>query len=261
MFKLVYIVVLLYICFMGKQWSTMTPLNAEYIIQEYLNYKPIAQIAKDLNCTIDRARRVLTMNKIVLKSKSDFYKELNSLKYIFEDNLIQDYLKGNSQSYLSEKYKIGTRKVSIILERNNIEREKGKGAGSKKAWANGTRKPRNCNKGGTKDIYNALFSRWRNNAKSRNYPFNITIEYLQEILENQKYKCALTNMNLLCPKTYNEKISMTSSPYLVSLDRINGDLGYEVNNVQLVCVWANKAKGSYDNKEFLDIINNLKSQV
>ena len=54
---------------------------------------------------------------------------------------------------------------------------------------------------------------------------------------------------------------MTSSPYLLSLDRIDNDLGYIENNVQFVCVWANKARGSYDNEVFKEIINNLKSQV
>ena len=54
---------------------------------------------------------------------------------------------------------------------------------------------------------------------------------------------------------------MTSNPYLISLDRIQNDLGYDEGNVQFVCVWANKARGSYDNEVFKEIINNLKSQV
>jgi hypothetical protein len=139
-----------------------------------------------------------------------------------------------------------------------MERLKGRGAMMTKVWRDGKRKLRNCNKGGTKDIYNALYNRWKANAISRNYPFEVTIEYLQILLESQNYKCALTENNLLCPKTYKEKREMTSNPYLLSLDRIENDLGYQEGNVQFVCVWANKAKGSYDNDVFKDIIKNLR---
>jgi len=130
-----------------------------------------------------------------------------------------------------------------------------------KVWASGKRTPRNCNKGGTKDIHNALYGRWKANAKSRNYPFNVNIEYLQNILESQDFKCALTGSKLLCPKTYIEKREMTSNPYLLSLDRIQNDLGYVEDNVQFVCVWANKARGNYENDMFKEIINNLKNQL
>jgi hypothetical protein len=84
---------------------------------------------------------------------------------------------------------------------------------------------------------------------------------LQDILEKQDFKCAYTNIPMLCPKTYNEKREMTSSPYLVSLDRIDNDLGYVEGNVQFVCVWANKARGAYKDELFRDILKKFKKQV
>jgi len=54
---------LLYICNMKKQWSTMTPLNAEYILSNY-GKKTVQQIATDLNATTDRVRRVLKMQGV-----------------------------------------------------------------------------------------------------------------------------------------------------------------------------------------------------
>jgi hypothetical protein len=201
------------------------------------------------------------MQGVPLMGKSDLYKSIRELRFDYEDVLCKDYVNGFTQTQLSDKYKIGNEKVAMILDRNGIDRTKGKGSAMTKAWACGKRKARNCNKGGTKDIHNALYGRWKANAKKRNYPFNVSIEYLQNLLEIQDYKCALTKSNLLCPKTYLEKRNMTSNPYLISLDRVEGDLGYEEGNVQLVCVWANKAKGSYDNQTFLDIINNLGRNV
>lgn len=250
-------ITLLYICIMGR-WSQIKPLDIDYIKSNY-GKKPMHEIATDLNATTDRVRRALKMHGIAILGKTEMYKNINLLRFSFEDDLCNDYLNGFTQTALAKKYKIGAEKVRMLLDRNNVNREIGKGSGTKKAWNKGIRQPRNCNKGGTKDIHNALFNRWKANAKSRNYPFEISIEKLQVILEEQKFKCAYTNMNMLCPKTYNEKREMTSSPYLISLDRIDNDLGYVEGNVHFVCVWANKARGSYAHETFKEILTNFRN--
>lgn len=244
---------------MGR-WNNLKPLDAEYIVSNY-GKKTVQQIATDLNATTDRVRRVLKMQGVPMMGKSAMYASIKELKFDYEDALCEDYRNGFTQIELCKKYKVSAEKVRLLLDRNGVDRLKGKGSGNVKAWASGKRKPRNCNKGGTRDIHNALFGRWKAGAKSRNYPFTVSIESLQEILEKQNFKCAYTNMIMLCPKTYLEKREMTSSPYLLSLDRIDNDLGYVEGNVQFVCVWANKARGSYDNELFKQIINDLKSQV
>ena len=250
-------ITLLCICIMGR-WNNIKPLDVDYIKSNY-GKKPMHEIAKDLNATTDRVRRVLKMHGVYILGKTEMYKSINLLRFYYEDNLCNDYISGMTQTALSKKYKIGAEKVKMILDRNNIEREIGKGSGTKKAWIKGIRQPRNCNKGGTKDIHNALYGRWIANAKSRNYPFQVSIEYLQKLLERQNYKCAYTNMDMLCPKTYNEKREMTSSPYLISLDRIDNELGYIEGNVQFVCVWTNKAKGAYSHEMFKDILSNFRN--
>jgi hypothetical protein len=251
---------LLYLCVMGNKWSTMKPLDADYIVSNY-GKKTVRQIATDLNATTDRVRKVLKMQGVPMMGKSAMYASIKQLKFEYEDALCEDYRNGLNQHELCVKYKIGNEKVKLLLNRNNVDMLQGKGAAMAKVWAEGKRKPRNCNKGGTQDIHNSLYGRWKSNAKSRNYPFKVGIEYLQSVLESQNYKCALTGSQLLCPKTYNEKREMTSSPYLLSLDRIENDLGYEEGNVQFVCVWANKARGSYDNELFKQIIDDLKRQL
>jgi len=247
---------LLYICIM-KKWNNTKPLDIDYIKSNY-GKKPMHEIAKDLNATTDRVRRLLKMHGVSMLGKSQMYKNINLFRFSFEDDLCQDYLSGMSQAEIKKKYKIGNEKVKKLLDRNKVNRIKGKGSMTKKTWSKGIRKPSNCNKGGTKDIHNALFKRWKANAKSRNYPFEVSIDSLQKILESQNYKCAYTNMDILCPKTYNEKKEMTSSPYLISLDRIDSELGYVENNVHFVCVWVNKAKGNYSHETFKDILNNFK---
>lgn len=250
-------IALLYICIMGR-WNNLKTLDVDYIREQY-GKKPMHEIAKELNATTDRVRRALKMHGIATLGKSEMYKNINLLRFSYEDNLCNDYVNGMNQAELARKYNIGTEKVRMLLDRNNIERLIGKGSGSKNAWVKGIRQPKNCNKGGTKDIHNALFGRWKNNAKLRNFPFEVSIEYLQELLEKQNFKCAYTNMDMLCPKTYNEKREMTSSPYLVSLDRIDNELGYIEGNVHFVCVWTNKAKGAYPHKTFIDILSKFKN--
>jgi hypothetical protein len=244
---------------MGR-WNNLKPLDAEYIVGNY-GKKTVQQIASDLNATTDRVRRVLKMNGVQMMGKSELYLSIKELKFEYEDRLCDDYKKGATQTELAKKYKIGAEKVRLLIDRNNIKRLKGKGASTSKAWSLGKRQPRNCNKGGTKDIHNSLFGRWKSNAKSRDYTFTISIEYLQTLLEKQDFKCSYTNTQMLCPKTYNEKREMTSSPYLVSLDRIDNELGYIEGNVQFVCVWANKARGAYKDDVFRDILKKYKEQV
>lgn len=251
---------LLYICNMGNKWTTLNPLDANYILSNY-GKKTVQQIATELNATTDRVRRVLKMHGVPMMGKSQMYANIKQLKFDYEDMLCEDYINGMSLVGIMKKYSIGQEKAKLILDRNNIDRKLGRGARTLNTWASGKRQPRNCNKGGTKDIYNSLYGRWKANAKSRNYPFQVTVEYLQDLLEKQNYKCALTGSNMLCPKTFIEKREMTSSPYLLSLDRVDNDLGYVEGNVQFVCVWANKARGTYSNEVFKEIINNLKSNV
>jgi hypothetical protein len=242
---------------MGK-WNNMTPLDTEYIVSNY-GKKTVQQIANDLKASTDRVRRILKMNGVKMMGKSALYANIKELKFDYEDELCEDHKNGFTQGQLTKKYKIAAEKVRFLLDRNGIDRCKGKGSGSVKAWASGRRQPRNCNKGGTKDIHNKLLGRWKANAKSRSYPFTVTVEYLQEILENQDFKCAYTNMQLLCPKTFLEHREMTSSPYLLSLDRIDNELGYVEGNVHFVCVWTNKAKGSYTHETFTEILTNFRN--
>jgi hypothetical protein len=250
-------IILLYICIMGR-WNNLKPLDVDYIKSNY-GKKTTHEIAKDLNATTDRVRRTMKMHGIAMLTKTEMYKSIKQFKFKYEDDLCNDYLNGFSQTSLLKKYKISAEKVRFLLDRNNIKRFIGKGSASKKAWADGIRKPRNCNKGGSKDIHNALYGRWKTNAKSRNFPFELSIEYLQDVLKKQNFKCAYTNMNMLCPKTYNEKRQMTSSPYLISLDRIDNELGYIDGNVHFVCVWTNKAKGNYTHETFKSILENFKA--
>jgi len=72
--------------------------------------------------------------------------------------------------------------------------------------------------------------------------FNITINDLHALWEQQSGLCALTGFNM---------DTITGSQYKVSIDRIQSNQGYTANNIQLVCRLTNRAKSDMINEDFI----------
>lgn len=71
-----------------------------------------------------------------------------------------------------------------------------------------------------------VFNHWKLCAKRRNIPFNLTIEYMNDLFVKQKSRCAVSGLKIgFGPKT-NSVYSRTAS-----LDRIDSNGGYEIGNV------------------------------
>lgn len=73
------------------------------------------------------------------------------------------------------------------------------------------------------------------------------MDYWQMLVE-QKFKCALTGIDL---------IFETHSPWSLSVDCIVPELGYVINNIQFVCWAANRAKGDLNEQDFSTLIEGL----
>ena len=71
-------------------------------------------------------------------------------------------------------------------------------------------------------------------------------EILENLLIKQKYKCALTGIKLTCLRANGIKFKTNAS-----IDRINSDLGYNVDNIQLVCSVVNSLKSNLTNHEYI----------
>lgn len=77
-----------------------------------------------------------------------------------------------------------------------------------------------------------LWHKSKSNAtrkKHRNLDYNITSNYIQNLLERQDYKCYYTGLKL-------DKNS-TNKMYIPTIDRIDSNLGYIEGNV-CICSWA-----------------------
>lgn len=78
----------------------------------------------------------------------------------------------------------------------------------------------------------------------------VDFQYLKNLYNEQNGKCAITKMNMTHDK----------SLYAISVDRINSEVGYIPDNVQLVCRWINLAKNTHTNEEIKDVLNRFLQQ-
>lgn len=121
-----------------------------------------------------------------------------------------------------------------LRERNNATYER-----RKDSYNASLRKFRDTVKGATHVSYHAAMRR----AKVESLPFDITLEYIRDLFEQQEGLCALSDRPM-SPK------SGWDSP---SLDKIDPNLGYTVGNVQWLTKRMNTIKGNLTGGEFLEM--------
>jgi len=79
--------------------------------------------------------------------------------------------------------------------------------------------------------------------------FDIDTDYVLEIYKQQDGLCAMTGMKMV-----HESHNIRS----LSIDRIDNASRHVRGNIQLVCVWANLARGRCPVEEFLKVLNEFK---
>ena len=100
---------------------------------------------------------------------------------------------------------------------------------------------------GTKDISLSYFGSIKRGARRRNKFFNITIEYCQNILEKQEYKCSLTGLPLI------RSLDTPEPQCTASIDRIDSSIGYIEGNIQWVLKDVNNMKMNLTEERFLEL--------
>lgn len=80
----------------------------------------------------------------------------------------------------------------------------------------------------------------------KHVPCDLKIEDIKELWDKQQGKCAYTGIPMDLPIT-SRKIPRTLSK--VSVDRIDPNLHYTKNNIQLVCQFVNLGKNKYSDEE------------
>lgn len=105
---------------------------------------------------------------------------------------------------------------------------------------------------GHEEIRLSYFNKIKKGAEYRNINFDVTIEYIWSLFENQNRKCALTGKELRLERFYNDKMNQNAS-----LDRIDSSKGYEVGNVQWVDKDINRFKNNYSQEGFLNMVKEI----
>ncbi len=107
------------------------------------------------------------------------------------------------------------------------------------------RKTDNCHRG----VYNGIpitwFNKFKTSADVRNIPFNISIEDVFNLYNNQNGKCSLSGKEI--------GWSDFGQKHTASLDRIDSNFGYELNNIQIVHKDINFMKQSYSQDYFIEM--------
>lgn len=93
---------------------------------------------------------------------------------------------------------------------------------------------------GGKYVSASYVSHLKNDCGRRNLTFNITLEDIELLFEQQNFKCRLSG----------EEISFIDNT--ASVDRIDSKRGYEKDNIQILHRVTNEMKWDYDQQEFID---------
>lgn len=133
---------------------------------------------------------------------------------------------GKDQSYLRRNYAITSymeKKECKICSNNKPENNAHKG------WVNGV-------------LRLSFAKKYELNAILRDLDWEVTFEYLADLLINQDFKCALTGWDI---------DAMEVNKNNASLDRIDSSKGYVEGNVQWVHKMVNMSKQQYSQKDFI----------
>lgn len=85
-------------------------------------------------------------------------------------------------------------------------------------------------------------------AIARKFEIVISFNYVEELLEKQNFKCALTGIDLVLPKNH---IDLDAGLKNLSLDRIDSTKGYIEGNVRWVHKWINTMRLDFTDIEFI----------
>ncbi|MEK6862457.1 MAG: hypothetical protein AABY07_10945 [Nanoarchaeota archaeon] len=126
-------------------------------------------------------------------------------------------------------------------------KENGKLGGWKEHTHSGRnlKREKNGNWNGIGDIHGTYFANIRENAKKRKLDIQITIEEIWDKFLEQDGKCALSGVNIYFGKLLKDETT-------ASLDRIDSNKGYTLNNIQWIHKDLNQMKMEFPQDKFFN---------
>jgi hypothetical protein len=136
---------------------------------------------------------------------------------------------GEIQSYLRKNYAEESLRLKKTCKKCN-NREKG-----------------NFHIGWYRGIRISWFNKFKTCAETRGLKWEISMDEVADLYEKQKRQCALTGWDITFPEIGHH------SYFSCSIDRIQNNIGYTKENIQLVDGRVNMIKGKYSQEFFLEV--------
>jgi hypothetical protein len=139
------------------------------------------------------------------------------------------------QSYLRKNYAVESEKLGKLCKKCS------------------NRNPENnAHKGYYKGVLRASFvHKYKTGAETRGIEWNVSFDYLAQLLIDQDFQCALSGEDLDAMEVSNN----------CSLDRIDSSEGYVEGNLQWVTSMVNMCKQGYTQDEFINMCKQIANKV
>lgn len=99
-----------------------------------------------------------------------------------------------------------------------------------------------------------LWGRAKLNAKSKNVPFDLTIEQVSRMIEATGQRCPIAGVRF----DYLDRMgNKRFRPWAPSLDRIRPEFGYTVANCRIVCAYVNLAMNEFGEDVFVAVARHV----
>lgn len=109
------------------------------------------------------------------------------------------------------------------------------------------KKTDNCHRGWHRGVRVSWFNKFKSNAELRGLDWDLSLDDIADLMESQNSKCCLTGWSIEFPESGHPQ----KAP--ASIDRVNSNLGYIKENVQLVTRQVNMMKQAYTQEEFIKV--------
>jgi len=109
------------------------------------------------------------------------------------------------------------------------------------------KKTDNCHRGWHRGIRVSWFNKFKTGAETRGIEWNLSMDYVADLMEQQRNECALTGWSIEFPESGHPQ----KAP--ASIDRIDSSQGYLEGNVQLVTKHVNMMKQQYTQEQFIEV--------
>ncbi len=226
--------------------KTTKLLTKDFLEEQYIALdKSMIEIGKENNLSYVTISNALTKNNIPKKPGTRKNKK-NKKPFPYKD----DINIGDELEHLTVIEKIGG-KLRCMCKCGNIKLYFSSRIRNKQVKSCGCFRNRKTTKNplfkGCGEIPLSVYKKYKTNAFDRFISFSITIEDLNNQYKKQKGLCSLTKKEI----RFDDGKTIRNGS--ASLDRIDSNKGYEVNNIQWVHKDINQMKWTYDQDDFIKL--------